>query len=193
MMIQFVCFLIPGILCRTAILGGRIMKRVFAFVLMLTLVCSVGAVAFAGYSSPNKTVGSTGSGMGTAALPAADFVLEVCNKEDEVIDRVPKQKVVYATIGQAGLLPKADKEAFQSEYKDVRQIKDQVVKYFFWLNTKNYEEPADFAYYKYNFRCTGENVQVTVNGKDMAVVNVEGSKYFAKLTELGSVAILCDK
>ena len=170
------------------------MKRVLAFVLMLALVLSCGVVAFAAdtaYKSPNKT--STGGGTGTAALPAADFVLEVYNKEDKVIDTVPKEKVVNASIGQAGLLPKADKESFQSAYKDVKKITDKVVKYFFWLNTKNYEEPEDFAYYKYNFNCTGENVGVTVNGKEMEVVNVEGSKYFAKLTELGAVAITCDK
>ena len=71
------------------------MKRVLAFVLMLTLVLSCGIVAFAA-GSPSKTT-TGGGGAATAALPAATFGLKVCDKDDKVIDTVPKQKVVYAT------------------------------------------------------------------------------------------------
>ncbi len=66
------------------------------------------------------------------------------------------------------------------------------MKYFFWLDVKGgYEIPAG-DYIRYDFTCQGENVQLQVNGKDMEVVHVDGADYYAKLTELGAVSILCD-
>ena len=176
------------------------MKKIAVFILMLALVLSCGVMAFAADNgSPVPTPPPSGgnnagayAGGAPAGTPKANFGLEVYDKDDKQIDVVPKGQVVLAQVGQAGRLDKADKEAFLAAYKDAKAIKDKVVKYFFWLDTEDYTEPADFAYFKYDFTCKGENVQCQVNGKDMEVVNVDGNDYFAKLTELGAVAILCD-
>ncbi len=170
------------------------MKKVLVFVLMFVMVLSCGVVALA----VNKSeVAPPTSKDATAPLPKSkslesDSGLEYYDKEDNLLGTVPKEQVVVAAVDQANQLPAADKEAFLKVYEDVKAIKDRVVKQFFWLNTKDFEEPDNLEYYKWEFTCEGENVAVTVNGKDMEVVNVEGANYFAKLTELGAVAILCD-
>ena len=168
------------------------MKRFIAFVLMFALVLSLGTVAFAASkNSPSKPKTSNNGGA-PAALPKANFELGVYDGDDALVEEIGKDKIVYATVGQANLLPKADKEAFLAAYKDAKAIKDKVVKFFFWLGVKGgYDIPAG-DYIRYDFTCKGENVQCQVNGKDMEVVNVEGDDYYAKLTELGAVAILCD-
>ena len=169
------------------------MKKVIAFALMLALVLSCGVLAFADVKSEVSPAHSD-----TATAPAGPapikgrMSLEVYDKDDKMIDTVPRDKVVLAQVGQANQLPAADKEAFLKAYEDAKAVKDRVVKYFFWLGTEDYTKPADFSYYKYAFNTTGKNVSVQVNGKDMEVVNVQGNSYYAKLTELGAVAILCD-
>lgn len=164
------------------------MKKVLAFVLMLVLVVSCGAVAFA----VNSQVAPPISEDATAPLPKDKGGLEYYDKNDKLLGVVPEEQVLKLAVDQANQLNVADKEAFLKAYDEVKEIKDRVVKYFFWLNTIDFEEPAELVYYKWYFTCEGENVAVTVNGKDMEVVNIEGNDYFAKLTELGAVAILCD-
>ena len=175
------------------------MKKVIAFALMLALVLSCGAMAFADSSNgspvptpPPSGGGGGGAGAGgPATLAQPNFVLDVYDGEDKMVEEIGKDRIVYAQVGQANLLPAADKEAFLKAYEAVKEIKDKVVKYFFWLNVKDYKIPAG-DYLRYDFTCKGENVQCQVNGKDMEVVNVDGDDYYAKLTELGAVAILCD-
>ena len=169
------------------------MKKILAFALMLALVLSCGAMVFADSSNGSPVKPSTSAGGGApAALPKANFELGVYkNSDDSFVEEISKDKIVYATVGQANLLPAADKEAFLKEYDNVKAIKDKIVKFFFWLGVKDYKIPAG-DYIRYDFTCKGENVQCQVNGKDMEVVNVEGDDYYAKLTELGAVAILCD-
>ncbi len=167
------------------------MKKFLAFALIFALVLSCGVTAFAAVSSE---VAPSHDDAATAPMPGGtgDWVLEVYNKEDVLIDVVPKEKVVRLQVGSANALSPEDKETFLKCYEDVKDVEDRIVKYFFWLNTKDYVEPEDFAYYKWPFSTSGENVSVTVNGKDMEVVSEGGIKYFAKLTELGAVAILTD-
>ena len=176
------------------------MKKVAIFILMLALVLSCGVMAFADTSNsspvptqPPSPSGNGGrAGGGPATLPKANFSLNVYDSSDNLVEEISKDRITYAQVGQANLLAKADKEAFLSAYKDVKAIKDKIVKYFFWLDVKGgYDVPAG-DYIRYDFTCKGENVQCQVNGKDMEVVNVEGADYYAKLTELGAVAILCD-
>ncbi len=166
------------------------MKKIVAFALMLALVLSCGAVAFAANSPVSHKASNNGGG--TASLPTADFELKVYDGSDNMIEEISKDRIVYAPVGYAGLLPKADREAFLKAYDDVKAVKDRLVKYFFWLDVKGgYEIPAG-DYLRYDFTCQGENVQLQVNGKDMEVVHVDGDDYYAKLTELGAVSILCD-
>ena len=166
------------------------MKKILAFALMLALVLSCGAVAFAaGSPTPHH---KSNNGGGTTSLPAANFELDLYDGTDNKIEEIAQNKIVYAPVGYAGFLLKADREAFLNAYEDVKAIKDKVVKYFFWLDVKgDYEIPAG-DYIRYDFTCQGENVQLQVNGKDMEVVHVDGADYYAKLTELGAVSILCD-
>ena len=49
-----------------------------------------------------------------------------------------------------------------------------------------------FGYAKYTFGSRGQNVTVTVNGKDMEVVKLGHGQYYAKLTEFGIVSIISD-
>ena len=176
---------------RKHLLVSLAFPKFVAFVLMLTLVLSFGAVAFAA-GSPTVHHKSNNGGT-TTSLPKATFELDLYDgSDDSLVEEIDRNKIVYAPVGYAGLLLKADREAFLKAYEDVKAVKDKVVKYFFWLDIKgDYNVPAG-DYLRYDFTCKGENVQVQVNGKDMEVVNVEGDDYYAKLTELGSVSILCD-
>lgn len=176
------------------------MKKVFAFALVVALVLSIGVTAFADNSPVVRDytrVTADGSSPAPASAPAPastdESGLEVCNVKDEVIDVVPDSKVVRLSVGQEDLLSDADRAVFMDVLAAARAVTDKLVQSISWLNVKDYEEPADFAYYRLLFSCTGENVQVSVNGKDMEVVHIEDANYYAKLTELGAVTISCDK
>ena len=165
------------------------MKKILAFVLVFALVLGVGVVAFAA-KSPAPSPANGGYTTRTATTTGND--IELLNANDEVVATVPAGEVINIPVGQADKLSDADKEAFLAEYDRVKEIKDRVVKYFFWLDIPAKYKTADVAYAKYPFTCTGENVEVTVNGKSMEVVSEGGASYVAKLTEFGAVAILCD-
>ena len=168
------------------------MKKVLAFVLAAVLIMSVGVNAFADNSPVVKDVNRIAADASTP-VPGDDFGLEVCNVKDEVIDIVPSKKVVRLSVGQENLLSDAERSVFMDALTTARAVTDKLVQSFFWLNVKDYVEPEDFAYYRLRFSCAGENVQVSVNGKDMVVVHIEDTNYYAKLPELGAVTISCDK
>ena len=176
------------------------MKKVFAFVLAFALVMSLGVVAFAN-SSP---VSPSSSGSDTAAAdigfttPIAPTPAEkeggmaLYNADEKVYATVPAEDVTEVAVGDADKLSAEDKEAFLAAYEDVKAIEGKVVKYFYWVDIPESYKTDEFAWAKYEFKCTGENVEVTVNGNPMEVVHVDGVDYYAKLTEFGAVAILCD-
>ena len=172
------------------------MKKILAFALALTLILSLGVSAFAEGESPSK---DSSSGTTSSALPVTKGLandgsgMAVCNASDDVIDTVPSSKVVRIGVGQAGILAAESKDALIKAFGEVKSVTDKLVMYLFWLNTNGYTAPEGFKYYKLPFTCAGENVKVTVNGKDMEVVHEDGASYFAKLTELGVVCITCDK
>ena len=85
-----------------------------------------------------------------------------------------------------------DKDAFLAAYEDAKNVEGKVVKYFYWLGMPKELEGVDFEWFRYDFKCAGENVEVTVNGHPMEVVHVDGVDYYAKITEFGAIAILCD-
>ena len=176
------------------------MKKILCVVLALVLVCSLGVSAFA-VDSPSKDETSADT---TAALPVIaeeeeDEDLEagfaICDAAtDDVMTVIPADQVKMVPVDEADSLEDADKEAFLAEYEKVKEIKDKVVKYFFWLQIpEDYTVDAEH-YLRFTFKCKGENVEVTVDGEPMEVVAVEGEAdtYFAKLTKLGAVAICCD-
>ena len=167
------------------------MKKILTFVLVFALVLGVGVAAFAA-GSPRPAPAPDNGGYTTRTATSGGNGLELYNAQDKLIATVPDDEVVNLPVGSADKLDDADKEAFLAEYDKVKEIKDQVVKYFFWLDIPENYKTADLAYAKYPFTCTGKNVEVTVNGNPMEVVGEGGASYYAKLSEFGAVAILCD-
>ena len=172
------------------------MKKVFAIVLAFALVMSLGVTAFAGSSGGGASSASTvdlGWGDFTVAKPApAKKGMELYNGEDKLIAVVEEEDIIQLPVGQAAELGAEDEEAFLAAYEDAKAVEGKVVKYFYWIDIPEKYKTEDFTWAKYEFKCAGENVEVTVNGNPMEVVHVDGVDYYAKLTEFGAVAIMCD-
>ena len=173
------------------------MKKALALILALAVVMSLGIAAVADGSPSKAEESATVTApqpvyLGPALNQAQKSGFEVCNAEEKVIAEIPEKKVTQVVVGEADKLEAADEEAFLATYEDVKAIENKVVKYFYWFQVDEKDLPEGWAFVKFPFTCTGENVQVTVNGKEMEVVNVEGDNYYAKLTEFGALAILCD-
>ena len=168
------------------------MKKIIALALALCLVASLSAVAFAAPSVQKKEV----SEDVTTALPAIPegAGIDVCLFADDSVDHViPEEAVSLVALADADSLEDADKEAFLAAYEDAKNIKDQVVKYFFWLDADGeYKEVPEDQYVAFKFSCKGENIKVLLNGEEVEVVALEGNDYLAKLPGFGAVAILCD-
>lgn len=164
------------------------MKRIITFLLVLVLLLGLSVTAFAD-KSPS---GGDSSGKTTSRYPAASNGLTLYNSKDEEIGAVPAKDVKKIAVGNAKKLDESDKEAFLAAYEDAKKVEGKIVKYFYWLDIPEKYKTDDFAYAKYSFTCTGKNVEVTVNGNKMDVEQTGRYTYAAKLTEFGSVAILCD-
>ena len=162
------------------------MKKFFAIVLALALVCSFGVAAFA-------------AGSPTSSNPVEEYVEAAAEEAVSPFayegNEVPAEAIVMLSVDEAAeKLEGEEKEAFLAAYEDAKAIEGKVVVDFFWLALANEEEytvNAENPLY-FTFDCEGENVGVQVNGKDMAVTDNGGNSYTAALTELGAVAILCD-
>ena len=155
------------------------MKKFIALVLVAVMVLSFASTSLAA-ASVKPSGGKTGG----------ESKIQIYNSEDKMIAKAPVTRI---SVGRANKLADADKEAFLAAYEAAKNDTAKKTKYFFWLDIpESYKTMEGFAYAKYPFRCTGENVQLTVNGKPMEVVNVRGANYFAKLTEFGTIAITCD-
>ena len=157
------------------------MKRFVALVLVLVMAAALSVTAFAAGSQVGPGPGNQGENTTT---------IGIYNSEDK---RIAKAPVTTATPSRAKKLADADREAFLKAYEDAKNIKDRVVRSFFWLDIpEKYKTMDGFAYAKYNFTAKGENVKLTVNGKEMEVVSEGGTKYYAKLTEFGSICVTSD-
>ena len=172
------------------------MKKFFALVLALAVVLSLGVTAFAASPTGGSSSSTVDLGWGaftTAKAPAKEAaVFAVYDENDEVIAEIPASAVPVIAVGQSDKLDAADEEAFLAAYEDAKAVEGKVVKYFYWIGMPEELEGVDFAWVRYDFKCAGENVEVTVNGNPMEVVHVDGVDYYAKLTEFGAVAIMCD-
>ncbi len=170
------------------------MKKFFALVLALAVVLSLGVTAFAGSSGGGSSSGSTvdlGWGEFPVAAPAKKG-MDLYKADDKLLTSVPEGDIIQVPVGQAAELNAEDEEAFLAAYEVAKAIEGKVVKYFYWVDIPESYKTEDFAWAKYEFKCAGENVEVTVNGNPMEVVHVDGVDYYAKLTEFGAVAIMCD-
>ena len=159
------------------------MKKFVTFLLVLTLILSMSATAFAA-GSPTSTgpkTAATGGGLG------------LYNDADKRIAAVPESKVLKLNVGKADQLDAADKDAFLAAYETAKNTEDRVVRRFFWLDIPDeYKNMDGFSYAKLTFGCRGQNVEVTVNGKPMEVVKLGHGQYYAKITEFGVVSITSD-
>lgn len=171
------------------------MKKIVSLLLAVALVMGLGITAFAA-GSPTSDGNKGGNGSATTNVPRGNGGkpgMGIYNSDDEEIAFVPAGQIKRIAVGNANKLSAEDKEAFLAAYEEAKNIEGKKVKYFYWLDIpEEYKEMDGFAYGKYEFTCTGENVQVTVNGKEMEVEQTGKNTYFAKLTEFGAVAILCD-
>lgn len=170
------------------------MKKIFAVILALVLVCSLGAVAFAAGSPVKANPVEVYTGPALNEKEEDEGGIIICDMAtDAVEDEVPAEEVTVVAVDDADSLEDADKEAFLAAYEAAKAVEGKAVVDFFWLDVpEQYTVDAE-NYLKFSFKCEGENVQVQVNGNEMEVVaEDEPNAYFAKLTELGAVAILCD-
>ena len=172
-----------GILLMEAV----IMKKIVSFVLVTVLVLGLGVTVLAADSPATD---------GEPHFRVCDpLYLELCNDDDEVIALVPWREVLVYQLRFASRLNDEEEAQFLSEYENAKNIEDKVVKYFYWLNIPDEYKTEDVAYAKYYFTCIGKNVELTVNGKQMEVLPSDQgglTNYYAKLTEFGAIAIMCD-
>ena len=171
------------------------MKKFFALVLACAVVLSLGVTAFAASPTGSSSSSTVDLGWGdftVAAAPAKAAGVPAYDKDNKEVVEVPADSIVLVPVGEADKLDEADKEAFLAAYEEAKAVEGKVVKYFYWLGMPKELEGVDFEWFRYDFKCAGENVEATVNGHPMEVVHVDGVDYHAKLTEFGAIAILCD-
>ena len=156
------------------------MKKFVSILLAVTLMLSLGVSALATSPVP-PTEGGKGSG------------LRIYNDEDVLIAVVPWPEVTRLGVGQADQLKAEDKDAFLAAYDDVKNMEGKIVRKFFWLDVpQSYKDLEDFAYARWDFGTRGQNVQLSMNGKDMEVIKLGHGQYWAKVTEFGALAIISD-
>ena len=156
------------------------MKRIVSLLLAAVLLLGLGVTVFAAGSptgSGNNNGTPTTPGHRTATKPG----MEVDNADDDRIATIPANQIKKTSVANAKKLSDADREAFLAFYEEAKKIEG-----------KKYKNMDNFDHVKFIFTCTGKNVQVLVNGKEMEVEKTGKNTYCAKLTEFGAVAILCD-
>ena len=169
------------------------MKKILAIILAVAAVLSIGAVAFAVSSPVPAPAGVSAKATYDIADPA-----EVKDTDIPVKSTIPAEAVKTTAIDKADSLSEEDAAAFKAAYEEIQNLKDGKVYKFFWLAIDEEAAGEDFEGLDednalvYRFTCPGENVRVTVNGKEMTVVDFGSSKYAALLTEAGAVAIVTD-
>ena len=159
------------------------MKRIVSFFLVALLLLSLGVSAMATSGSPTTPTHRGGKGSG----------LRIYNDEDKLIAVVPWSKVTQLSVGQADQLSAEEKDAFLAAYENVKNMDGKIVRKFFWLDVpQSYKDLEDFAYARWDFGTRGQNVQLSMNGKDMEVNKLGHGQYWAKVTEFGALAIISD-
>ncbi len=158
------------------------MKKVLAFLLVVSVVLSMGVTALAaGSPKPPQPKVNVPAGLG------------IYNEDGKRIAAVPAKDVLKLNVGGADKLDAADKDKFLAAYEEAKNTEGKTVRHFFWLDVpEEYKTMDGFAYAKYYFGSRGQNITVTVNGNPMEVVKLGHGAYYAKLTEFGVVSIVSD-
>ena len=158
------------------------MKKFVSFLLVVVFMLSLSVTALA-----------AGSPVAPQPKTAEDSGIGIYNSDDRMIAFVPASKVVKVNVGQADKLSAEDKEAFLAAYEEAKKTEGKIVRRFFWIDVpEEYKTMEGFAYAKLNYGSYGQNVSVTVNGKDMENVRLGHGRYYAKITEFGIVSIVSD-
>ena len=169
------------------------MKRLLAFLLVLTVFLSIQITAFAARADglPPNRPGSAAASEDVDGGPLGKYFLY--NASDELIDELLSNQVLKISILSASSLNKADGESFLKSYKAAKAVTDKHLRYVQWIDIPKSYKTDDLAYMTYFFDCEGGSVEVTVNGNPMEVKHVSGLRYCAKMTEFGTVAIYNDR
>lgn len=120
-------------------------------------------------------------------------------EEDELIVNVPTEDLYVMTLDQMDVLTEEAQEQFVREYERIRDDKDHVVQYFFYIDLSDEyrelvgeQEDGSMQYLLLSFTGDRDDYIVTSNGNAMDVDRdeTEEGTYLVKLTELGALAIM---
>ena len=178
------------------------MKKSVAVLMILAIVLSLGASAFAEIIT-DGTVGyipegqgwSLTQGDGQHIVKETNVGLLICNMDDDTIHQfVPMPLVTNVEYKERENLPKADADALKEAHDAAKQLEGKSLrKSYFFSVPENFDVDEDH-YAKYVFSCEGKNVEVAVNGNPVEVVSINGrTSYLAKVTERGCITITVDK
>ena len=172
------------------------MKKTVAFLMVLTLILSLGASAFAdtlfpdGQGVPPVQIPQGGQPAGDpfSGIPG---LLILLMEDDTIYEFVPISQVTNVDYKDAAkFLDPKTKEAFAAFYKEAKTVEGRKLRKAFWFNIPDNYTLDDEHYAKYLFSCDGSHVEVTVNGDPVDVVSVNGrTSYIAKITARGPIAI----
>ena len=174
------------------------MKKTIAFFLILAIVLSFSAYAFAESSSPFEFgYVPQGQSIPTQGKPAGDpyagipGLLILLMEDDTIYQFVPINQVTNVEYKDASkFLNGKDKEAFSAAYQEAKAVEGGKLRKAYWFNIPDNYTLDDEHYAKYLFSCDGKDVTVTVNGDPVEVVSVNNrTSYIAKITARGSIAI----
>lgn len=174
------------------------MKKTIAFLLILAIVLSFSAFAFAESSSPFEFgYVPQGQSIPTQGKPAGDpyagipGLLILLMEDDTIYQFVPINQVTNVEYKDASkFLNEKDKEAFSAAYQEAKAVEGGKLRKAYWFNIPDNYTLDDEHYAKYLFSCDGKDVTVTVNGDPVEVVSVNNrTSYVAKITARGPIAI----
>ena len=192
------------------------MKKSVAVLMILALVLSLSASAFAAFGSAPAAEGYYDDygnyydydgtyypdfyppGQGPRErqrVVQTDVGLLICLMEDDTVYQfVPMPQVVNVEYKNRDQLRKEDAEALKEAHDAAKQIEGKSLKQSYFFTVPNTYTVDEEHYAKYVFSCPGNNVEVSVNGNPVEVVSINGrTSYVAKVTERGCITITVDK
>ena len=147
------------------------MKKSVAVLMILAIVLSLGASAFAeripdGYYPDFYPDDYYPQGQQPQGKPAVSNVgLLICLMEDDTIHQfVPMYQVTNVEYKDRDKLAKADAEALKEAHDAAKQIEGKSLKQSYFFTVPDFYDVDEEHYAKYVFSCPGNNVEVCVNG-----------------------------
>ena len=154
------------------------MKKSVAVLMILAIVLSLGASAFAeripdGYYPDFYPDDYYPQGQQPQGKPAVSNVgLLICLMEDDTIHQfVPMYQVTNVEYKDRDKLAKADAEALKEAHDAAKQIEGKSLKQSYFFTVPDFYDVDEEHYAKYVFSCPGNNVEVCVNGNPVEVAD----------------------